>query len=61
MANDLHTVRDLVEHLTTLGLDRALIVDVDGNTFPPNTDDINLWNPTDVDSPVAIMTIDWLN
>lgn len=50
----LSTVGDLIDYLETLGRDRQLIYDSDGNTDNVDINDIVLWNPTDVDSPVAL-------
>ena len=57
---ELHTVGDLVKHLSQFDADRPLIVDIDGNTFPPDTEDINLWDETADDSPIAILTSRWV-
>ena len=48
------TVGDLIKHLLDLGPNRPLIVDIDGCTFQACEDDIAIWNPNDVESPVAI-------
>jgi len=56
---ELTTVDELIKHLQSFDKDKILIVDVNGNTFHPTTDDINLWNPEDKDSSLAIMTFDW--
>lgn len=61
MPKDFETVGELIDHLEKLGRDRALIVDVYGNTFHPSEDDINLWSPKSEDSPVAIMVRAWLD
>ena len=57
----LETVGELIDHLETLGRDRPLIVDVYGNTFPPTTEDINLWDPDTEDGPVAIFIKGWID
>lgn len=53
-AGEFRTVQDLVDHLTQLGPERELIIDVDGNTYPCSEFDIELWHDIDPDSPVAI-------
>jgi len=58
---EFQTVGDLIDHLVKLERERILIIDVGGNTFPMTDDDINLWNPTDEESPVAVMTNNWLD
>lgn len=61
MVGEFETVGDLIDHLEKLGRDRALIVDVYGNTFPPTEDDIGLWDPDNEDSPVAITCAGWFD
>lgn len=50
----LDTVGDLIDYLKSLGRDRVLIYDSDGNTDHVTTNDIVIWNETDPDSPVAL-------
>lgn len=61
----LETVGDLIDHLASLGRDRTLMVDVDGNTFPLTTDDIGLWDPMsatkDATHPVAFFAGNFLD
>ena len=49
-----HTVGELIDYLETLGRDRFLMFDSDGNTDSVTSDNICIWNPSDADSPVAI-------
>ena len=49
-----HTVGELIDYLETLGRDRFLMFDSDGNTDSVTSDNICIWNPADIDSPVAI-------
>ena len=48
------TVGDLIDHLEGLGRERALIADDDGNTHRVDSIMVDLWNPSDLESPVAI-------
>lgn len=56
----LDTVEDLVNHLKSLAdevpnlLERPLIWDSDGNTYPVTTNNIVLWDPVDPKGPIAI-------
>lgn len=58
---EFQTVGDLIDHLEKLGRERILMIDVDGNTFPMTDDDINLWDQTDKESPVALITHNFLD
>ena len=49
-------VGELIDHLESLGRDRALIYDYDGDTDNVHSDDVNIWNEHDDESPVAIFT-----
>ena len=55
----LEKVSDLINYLETLGRDRVLIYDSDGNTDIVTTNDILLWDPSNEDSPVALMDRLW--
>lgn len=58
----LETVGDLIDYLETLGRDRVLIYDSDGNTDVVTTNDILLWDPKNFkDSPVALMDRIWMD
>lgn len=54
MPKNLNTVKDLVDHLTKLGLERNLIVNDDGNTYNVVKDDFTLWDENIDDSPVSL-------
>ena len=49
------TVGDLIDYLETLGRERFLMFNYDGNTAPVTSNDICIWNHVDTDSPVAII------
>lgn len=51
---DLPTVGDLIDYLETLGRNRQLIYDADGNTDIVDTDDIAIWDTHNPESPVAL-------
>ena len=51
----LHTVKELIDHLVNLNSpERQVIFDYDGNTTDVGTMDIQVWDESDDESPVAI-------
>lgn len=50
----LDTVGDLIDHLQQFDRSKPLTIEEEGNTFPLEADDVQAWDESDPDSPVAI-------
>jgi hypothetical protein len=48
------TVKELIERLQKFDEDKLVILDDDGNTYGLDDNEIDIWNESDPESPIAI-------